>query len=68
MDWITLQENYFFMFLTLCSLCIGGFLVGILLGYVWIQLRQFGIAFTNQTHTSIFQDACAHCSATPDVR
>ncbi len=52
MDWIALQVNYFLLFLTLSSLGLGGFLVGILFGHGWIQLQQYGRVFTNQTHTA----------------
>ena len=64
MDWIAFQENYFFMVLTLCSLCIGGFVLGIMLGYVWIQLRQFGNALARKTRT-VYSKMPAHVSARP---
>ena len=38
MNWGTIQESYFFLFLFLTVLSIGGFVVGILLGSIWMRL------------------------------
>ena len=63
MDWVTFQESFFFMFLTLVMSFIGGFLLGILLGYAWVKFTRSVTALTNRRNrasttwnTSTFQD------------
>lgn len=52
MNWGAIQESYFFMFLFLSICLLGGFVLGILLGYVWIQLRLLGRVVLNQLNNA----------------